>query len=167
MPSWFLRNVIRDLLCRGFTQNQITTFAYRFFATQRLLMQLKAGTLNSIEWNLKRCTELPSRTWSPEQQRALDVIAGALNVCDANDRGGRFFVMEGTPGSGKTEVLVHAATRAAMDGADVLICCPCCQLITIYKERLPPSAKIVVSSIHSAWRIREAQQGYDPPLAQL
>ena len=56
-------------------------------------------------------------------------------------------IIDGEPGSGKTEMLVHAAFQAALDGNQVLIACPVGPLIDVYKDRLPPNENIVVETV--------------------
>ena len=55
--------------------------------------------------------------------------------------------------SGKSSVLVHAATRAAERGDYVLILCPTGTLVHSYRDLLPHSERIILETIHSSFCI--------------
>jgi len=77
-----------------------------------------------------------------------------------------FLYVSGEPGAGKSEVLIHAAVRAASAGCQVLILCPTGALVHGYRDRLPESEHIVVETIHSAFCIYREQDlvvQYSPP----
>ena len=57
----------------------------------------------------------------------------------------------GGPGTGKTEAIIHATYRAAEVGARILILCPTGALAHAYKERLPPTAQIVIERLHNGF----------------
>ena len=61
--------------------------------------------------------------------------------------------ISGKPGSGKSEVLVHAAVAAALKGCEVLILCPTGALVHSSRDRLPETEHIVVETIHSGFKI--------------
>ena len=61
--------------------------------------------------------------------------------------------MAGEPGSGKSEVLIHAAVEAANAGLYVLILCPTGALVHTYKDRMPETSHITVETIHSGFAI--------------
>jgi hypothetical protein len=61
--------------------------------------------------------------------------------------------ISGEPGSGKSEVLVHVAIRAAESGDYVLILCPTGMLVHSYRDRLPHSERIIAETIHSSFCI--------------
>ena len=71
---------------------------------------------------------------------------------------GRHLFLTGEPGSGKSEVIVHAACAAAKSGACVLALCPTGTLVHLYRDRLPDVDKNVVETIHSGFAI---QRQYD------
>ena len=71
---------------------------------------------------------------------------------------GRHLFLTGEPGSGKSEVIVHAACAAAKSGACVLALCPTGTLVHSYRDRLPDVDNIVVETIHSGFAI---QRQYD------
>ena len=65
----------------------------------------------------------------------------------------RWLCVCGKPGSGKSEVLIHAAVRTANAGANVLILCLTGALCCVYKERLPANDRIATEMLHSAFEI--------------
>ena len=71
---------------------------------------------------------------------------------------GRHLFLTGEPGSGKSEVIVHAACAAAKSGACVLVLCPTGTLVHSYRDRLPDVDNIVVETIQSGFAI---QRQYD------
>ena len=120
------------------------------------------------QWSTVHHASLVDRQWSPEQAQVLKSIADLLAVSDANDvlESNRMLFVSGEPGSGKSEVLVHAAVRAAKDGCYVLILCPTGTLVHSYRDRLPASERIVIETIHSGLCItRQADLvvQYSPP----
>ena len=78
-----------------------------------------------------------------------------MESCDERDRfeAERFLFISGKPGSGKSEVLVHAAVAVASKGCEVLILCPTGALVHSYRDRLPETEHIVVETIHSGFKI--------------
>ena len=70
----------------------------------------------------------------------------------------RHLFFTGEPGSGKSEVIVHAACAAAKSGACVLVLCSTGTLVHSYRDRLPDVDNIVVETIHSGFAI---QRQYD------
>ena len=70
----------------------------------------------------------------------------------------RHLFLTGEPGSGKSEVIVHAACAAAKSGACVLVLCPTGTRVHSYRDRLPDVDNIVVETIHSGFAI---QRQYD------
>ena len=120
------------------------------------------------EWSRVHVRSLVDRAWSPGQQRALDAIHEGLSCTDANMlmASRRMLFLSGEPGSGKSEVIVHAAARAAHAGLRVLILCPTGALVHSYRDRLPETDKVVVETIHSGFAIyRENDKDveYAPP----
>ena len=111
------------------------------------------------EWQALRPVHLTPRDWSQEQKAGLDAIAAGVNISDENAlvhaavNGRRFLYISGEPGSGKSEMLIHAAVAAAEQGISVLILCPTGALVHAYKDRLPESALITVETIHSGFAI--------------
>ena len=62
----------------------------------------------------------------------------------------RLVCVGGDPGTGKTETMIHACYKAALNGAHVLILCPTRTLVHAYRDRVPDHPNIVVETIHSA-----------------
>ena len=72
--------------------------------------------------------------------------------------------MTGGPGTGKTEVLLEAAVRAADTGCRVLLGGPIGLLVSMHRGRLPPGLDITVETIHSAFKLgRDRDAQYIPP----
>ena len=82
-------------------------------------------------------------------------MCAGIRVCDANSmrEADRWLYLSGEPGSGKSEVIVHAAVEAASSGYNVLILCPTGALVHAYKDRLPESDSIVVETLHSGFGV--------------
>ena len=70
----------------------------------------------------------------------------------------RHLFLKGEPGSGKSEVIVHAVCAAAKSGACVLVLCSIGTLVHSYRDRLPDVDNIVVETIQSGFAI---QRQYD------
>ena len=78
----------------------------------------------------------------------------------------RHLFLTGEPGSGKSEVIVHAACAAAKSGACVLVLCPTGTLVHSYRDRLPDVDNIVVETIQSGFAIQwqyDKLVDYAPP----
>ena len=77
-------------------------------------------------WNLKPILEISTPVWSADQKLVLDDIAAMRDPCgdDMYAEVSRPIYLGGDPGTGKSEVLVHAAIDAADSGAKVLLMCP-------------------------------------------
>ena len=121
------------------------------------------------EWNASTRRELVPRVWSAKQQLVLDLIKEGTEITDANElaKADRMLAIAGEPGSGKSEVLVHAAVRAMEAGLCVLILCPTGSLVHSYRDRLPETDRLAVETVHSGFRISrradEAAVRYAPP----
>ena len=155
-----------DLELRGISRDNCLTFAARLHACERLLDATARGIVDPRSWRAKRPTDMPTRTWSVQQQQVLDTVSDGLSVADANvEVNSRYLHVTGGPGTGKTEVIVQCAVNAAArDDARVLIGCPVGSLLDTYRLRLPPKLDIVVETIHSAFRVtRKADEIYVPP----
>ena len=107
------------------------------------------------EWGRVHHVSLCSRQWSQEQQQALDRIRDGLDISDANAirEAERFIYLSGDPGSGKSEVVVHAAVAAAEKQLTVGILCPTGTLVHSYRDRLPCTDRIIVETLHSGFQI--------------
>ena len=96
----------------------------------------------------------------------MDFVERGLRPGDGAEAAGRCRVLQisGSPGTGKTEVVIAAAELALADGCKVLIGGPIGLLVAMYKLRLPASEDLVMETIHSAFKItREADAAYIPP----
>ena len=96
----------------------------------------------------------------------LDAVEAGTAVVDANDirSANRLLQVSGGPGTGKTEVILEAAIRAANAGCKVLLLGPIGLLVTSHRQRIPPDADITVETVHSSFKItRDADKQYVPP----
>ena len=160
--SYLMDCMSEDLAMRA-SPLRVETFRFRLRGVAYLYEHLygalavaapnRAATL--AEWGKLAPVQLRAREWSPEQREVLDTIAAALNISDENVlcRTSRALFIGGEPGSGKSEVLCHAAHQAACQGIYVLILCPTGALVHAYKDRVPESPFIVVETIHSGFAI--------------
>ncbi len=163
--EWLLRTMHRDLFLRGLKPDRLKTFDLRIRACFYLMIKAEEPGFRIEEWTAKRPLKLPQRKWSTDQQAVIDGINAGVSVSDANvSVNSRYLMVTGGPGTGKTEVVIHAAVEAAAQGCHVLIACPVGALIKTYKEKLPPNDNIVVETIHSSFRItRRRDEQYIPP----
>ena len=112
--------------------------------------------------------EITTPTWSDDQQKVLADIE-AMRDPEGDQPLNEAITpicLGGDLGTGKSEVLVHAAIDAANNGAKVLMMCPTGTLVHAYRERLPAHENITIETIHSAMVIvRENDQVvmYAPP----
>ena len=168
--DYLLVGCLRELHVRV-SKARSRSFGYRFDAVRRLFHHVSnSSDIQGLQtaWNSRASRELQELSWSPDQQRALDAIASGLQVSDANTSSyaNRFLHLKGMPGTGKTEVILHAAYRAAHSGARVLILCPTGILVHAYRDRLGDLVGVTVETIHSSFQIgRQADQlvRYAPP----
>ena len=94
--------------------------------------------------------------WSPDQVAFFKFIGQQLDVdcvwdLDANVAKRRCF-LSGPPGTGKSEVFVHAAKLVVDRGCRVLFLAPTGALVHSYLDRLPDSESIFVDTVHAALR---------------
>ena len=141
------------------------TFEYRLQAVARLYHHIEESPGERArkidQWRIVSRVALQARQWSPEQQDAISTIAQGCCIDDAGAHllQQRYLYVSGEPGSGKSEVLIHAAVRAADNGCKVLVLCPTGTLVHSYRDRLPEHPNIVVETIHAGFRIyREADK---------
>ena len=161
-----------DMRDRTPSRSRALTLQLRLRALLRLYRHVEypaeQRALKIRDWVRVHHVSISERSWSPEQQEALDAIRDGLRVDDANAirELQRLLHLTGDPGSGKSEVFVHAAARAADEGLHVNILCPTGALVHAYRDRLPVSDRIVVETIHSGFQIsRKADMvaQYMPP----
>ena len=98
------------------SKGRAETFQHRFRAVAAFYGYFAACDQSVKEkWSRTPQKNLEERAWSPQQEAALAAIREGVNVVDANQlqSANRFLFLRGQPGSGKSEVLVHAAVNAA------------------------------------------------------
>jgi len=179
----YLYHCLATDLMRRVSPNRVHTFRRRLLAIAELYRHVSGADAQPDEdendrkerckdmrraWNYRAPKVLEERQWSVGQQRVLDVTRQHMNTGDTMDFEQRphVYYIAGDPGSGKSEVLVYAAYQAAQQGATVLIMCPTGPLVHRYRDRLPPTASIVVETLHSALviiRENDAIVRYAPP----
>ena len=148
-----------------------STFGFRLRAVAALYHHIEVSpperAMKLQQWNYVNRVALQARVWSSEQQRALDAIRDGTTVADvAESEGDRYLFVSGEPGSGKSEVLVHAAVAAANVGCNVLVPCPTGVLVHGYRARVPDDERITVETIHSSFcifRTHDETVKYSPP----
>ena len=164
----YMRECMRIELRMRVCDARVDTFLSRLHALAVLTNFLRAHPDRVDAWTRVRDVTLRAMTWSAKQEELLAIVADRINIRDASDLAGglaRWMHLTGGPGTGNTEVIIHAAYRAAAAGARVLILCPTGTLVHAYKERLPPTDQIVVDTLHSGFSIaRKADlDTYAPP----
>ena len=97
-------------------------------------------------WNHVPTESITEPTWSSEQFKALTEMGRRVLHDDDRDDAARPLFLCGDPGKGKSELLVHAAHRAAHVGMNALLMCPTGTLVHAYRERLPAHVNITVES---------------------
>ena len=168
-----------DYLCRCMgpeldnrvSRSRRETFTQRLYALACLYRFIEEDTdqrlIRVAEWNAMQKVELQERNWSEGQAQALETIRQGLLRSDANNDKQRYLYLSGEPGAGKSEVLVHAAVRAAEEGHRVMVLCPTGTLVDAYRDRLPDTEYISIETLHSGMKIhREADLAkvqYAPP----
>ena len=117
-PYKLIEWVSADLRRRGLKQDRINTFADRVLSCALLLAAVRRGQVDPVAWSARRIFARPERIWSREQQAVLDAVAAGTSVLDANEirTAKRLLQVCGGPGTGKTEVILEAAVRAANSG---------------------------------------------------
>ena len=170
-----LKHLIKqDLELRGIDADRIATLEFRFDAVVHVFNELKNGAedIAAVHWDAKAYNRRPIRRWSREQTEVLSFMEQAAQISDANefagigvlDRPSRLLEITGGPGTGKTEVLLEAAVRLSDHGLKVLLAGPIGLLVASYRLRIPPTADVVMETIHSAFKVtRKADEPYCPP----
>ena len=164
-PAPWSRSYGTGLVSKG----RAETFQHRFRAVAAFYGYFADCDQSLKEkWSRTQEKKLEERAWSPQQETALAAIREGVNVVDANQvqLANRFLFLRGQPGSGKSEVLVHAAVNAAAAGCHVLVLCPTGTLVHSYRDKLPESERTVVEAIHSGFQICRTQDAvvqYSPP----
>ena len=153
--SKLFHRIHTELTLRGLNDDRIATFKAKVEATNLLLLKVRDGEEDPGCWSAQRLPGFPKRQWSPEQQEVLDFVERGLRPGDGAEAAGRCRVLQisGSPGTGKTEVVIAAAELALADICKVLIGGPIGLLVAMYKLRLPASEDLVMETIHSAFKI--------------
>ena len=167
---YLLDNMHKDLTMR-FAPARCDTFRWHIIAKWHLLLDLSKPTDDSTsvrEWNHVATRSVKEPAWSSDQKTVLDVVDRRLDRTDPlfDAPSTKPIYLGGDPGTGKSEVLVHAAIRAANNGIRVLILCPTGTLVHAYRDRIPSHPLITIDTLHSALVIiREADEVvmYAPP----
>ena len=106
---------------------RVDTFMARLQALSLLTNFFRANPGAVGEWRKRPEATLRPMNWSAEQEEFLAIVADRINIRDSSDTAAglkRWLHITGGPGTGKTEVIIHAAYRAAEAGCRVLILCP-------------------------------------------
>jgi primosomal protein N' len=156
----------KDLTMR-FSTARCETFRWQIIAKWQLLFNLsKAADVSTAvaEWNHVPTCYVKEPAWSDDQKAVLDDIHRRLDRTDPlfDAPTTKPIYLGGDPGTGKSEVLVHAAIRAANNGIRVLIMCPTGTLVFAYRDRIPLHPLITIDTLHSAMVIVREADKVDP-----
>ena len=126
--SWTVRIPIiqsgfDEVLCQGgartvgprINADRISTFMAKIQATHMLLLQIRDGHEDAGFWTAADLPGYPRRQRSAEQQAVLTWVPESLTISDAAERRNRILQVSGSPGTGKTEVVIAAAKLALDD----------------------------------------------------
>ena len=141
------------------------TLSYRLQAFFDLRLFLVREQAQQTGWDMPEAIRIAEPDWSDGQKQALDAIEAGLCPEDASEHRREFLHIAGTPGSGKSEVIAHAAMRASAKQLWVLILCPTGNLVHSYMQRITGSY-VVVETLHAGFAItRKAEEVvmYSPP----
>ena len=164
----YMRDCMRIDLRMRICDARVDTFVSRLEALTLLTKFFRAHPQSLAAWQTPIKATLRPMTWSDKQQEFLDIVADRIHIRDSSDLAGgfsRWMHITGGPGTGKTEVIIHAAYRAAESGCRVLILCPTGALVHAYRERLPATDQIIVETLHSGFSIARKVDlnTYSPP----
>ena len=90
---------------------------------------------------------------------------------EVRTRSSQWLFVQGSPGSGKSAVLIEAAIRCAKAGSTVCIICPTGALVNALKMLLPDFQgvdRIHIDTLHGTLKYRRAKEGevsWSPPSA--
>ena len=143
------------------------TFRWHIVAKWQLLLNLsKAADVSATvkEWNHVPTRYVQEPKWSADQQEVLNAIHQRLDRTDPlfDAPSDKPIYLGGDPGTGKSEVLVHAAIRTAKAGLRVLLMCPTGTLVHAYRDRIPLHPLITIDTLHSAMVIMRNADKVDP-----
>ena len=99
----------RDLKYRGFRDDRLASFEYKQQANVLLYTRVLTADVHEYDllrqsWDTTNRPKYSNRTWSDEQQWALDTIQKVVSYEDelAKFNNARWLYIRGPPGSGKT-----------------------------------------------------------------
>ena len=179
--EYLVRVVAQHLRFAGHHEDRVVTQRCRLLSA--LLLSRKAARASSQDfavlqhaWDTvvrgRSFREAPK--WSEDQLAFFRYLDEQLDLecvwdLDANVRKRRCF-LSGPPGTGKSEVLVHAGKLAVDRGCRVLFMVPTGALVHSYLDRLPDSESIFVDTVHGAMRFsrqRDAELSRCNPPSRL
>ena len=176
--DYLLRVVAQHLRFSGCNEDRVRTQRFRLlsaFFLSRKVVAASGPELASLQhrWDtvVRGRSFAHAPAWSPDQVVFFRFIHQQLDVdcvwdLDANVAKRRCF-LSGPPGTGKSELLVHAAKLVVDRGCRVLFLAPTGALVHSYLDRLPDSESIFVDTVHAALRFsRESdtrQAKFNPP----
>ena len=116
---------------------------------------------------------MPTSPGGPEQLQVLEAVDKAVSHDDEAERKarGQFLYVQGSPGSGKSAVLLEAALRSVRSGLTVLVVCPTGALVTTLKLQLPEMDgidRIHIDTVHAVLKYKrptEKAVTWTPPSA--
>ena len=161
--EYLLRVVAQHMRFAGSTEDRVCTQRCRLLAALHLSRKaFRASPADLAGLQHKWDTVVRGRSfsaapaWSPDQVRFFDFVREQQGIdCvwqfDANMQKRRCF-LSGAPGTGKSEVLVHAAKLVVDLGGRVLFLAPTGALVHSYLDRLPDDESIYVDTVHAALR---------------
>ena len=155
-----------ELEVRGLGVDRIRSFKARVEASTILLLKIRDGKEDHINWTARPIPGMPERIWSQQQKEVLERIADGISVEDATAALGscRILQVAGGPGTGKTEVVIAATNKALRSGCKVLIAGPIGLLVSMYRTKLPPHPNLTMETLHSAFQVvRDKDAPYVPP----
>ena len=142
--AYLLDLASRDLEYRGFREDRVLTFQLKHKANYLLSAHVKRASneysLESLrqQWDQLNRPQYRDKTWSPEQQDAINRVKAGVSHEDEFSRANsyRFLYISGPPGSGKSAVILYLAIWASQT-MEVLIICPTGFLVHQYKSMIP------------------------------
>ena len=145
LQSYIMALAQRDLQYRGFRDHRVLSFEYKQEALYLLFGRVRRCAddhefeLYRQSWDSLEYASYQPKDWHPKQKEVLARIKERTTIDDEEVKKNtqRFLYVKGRPGSGKTDVLIEGAVRAAKDGLTVLIVCPTGALVCSLKELLP------------------------------
>ena len=170
----------RDLQYRGMRDDRISCFHWKQDANFLLYSQVKSCTDEheykclQQQWDTVNRPKYQSLSWSAKQNEALALMKKGVSLDDEDERcnSRRWLYLAGSPGCGKSAVLLEIALWACKAGYFVLIICPTGFQVHSYKARLPEIdgiENITIDTIHGVLRYKrkgkDSKVTWAPPSA--